>query len=86
MLIENTKKAIKQTNLKKVALAGGVSANSYIREKFLELGKELEIDIYFPRKDLCTDNAVMIASSGYYEYLAGNIADLSLNAVPNLKI
>ena len=86
VLIENTKKAIKQTNLKKVALAGGVSANSYIREKFLELGKELEIDIYFPRKDLCTDNAVMIASSGYYEYLAGNIADLSLNAVPNLKI
>lgn len=86
MLIENTKKAIKQTKLKKLALAGGVSANSYIREEFAKLGKELNINVYFPRKDLCTDNAVMIASSGYYEYLEGNTADLSLNAIPNLKL
>ncbi len=86
MLVQNTKTAIKQTKLKKLALAGGVSANSYIREKFLKLGKEIDIEVYFPDLSLCTDNAAMIASAGYYNYLNGNISDLSLNAVPNLKI
>ena len=86
MLIENTKKALEQTQLKKVALAGGVSANSYIREKFIDLGKDLNVDVYFPDLSLCTDNAAMIASAGYYRYLAGDISDLTLNAMPNLKI
>ena len=86
MLVENTKKALEETKLKKLALAGGVSANSYIRERFLNLGKELGIDVYFPNLDLCTDNAAMIASSGYYNYLAGKLSDLNLNAIPNLKI
>ena len=86
MLIQNTEKALEIGDLKKVALAGGVSANSYIRERFLELGKKHNIDVYFPELSLCTDNAAMIASSAYYNYLAGNLSDLSLNAVPNLKI
>ncbi len=86
MLIQNTEKALKMENFKKLALAGGVSANSYIRERFLELGKKLDVEIYFPEISLCTDNAAMIASSAYYNYLAGNLSDLSLNAVPNLKI
>ena len=86
MLIENTKKALKETKLKKLALAGGVSANSYIREKFLELGKEENVEVYFPNLSLCTDNAAMIASAGYYNFLKGNISDLTLNAIPNLKI
>jgi N6-L-threonylcarbamoyladenine synthase len=86
MLVQNVKKGLEVTNLKKLALAGGVSANSYIREKFLELGKEENIDVYFPNLNLCTDNAGMIASSGYYELLAGNTADLTLNAIPNLKL
>ncbi len=63
MLIQNTKKALELTGLKKLALAGGVSANSYIREKFLELGKEKDIDVYFPEIGLCTDNAAMIAAA-----------------------
>ena len=86
MLIENTKKALEQTQLKKVALAGGVSANSYIREKFIDLGKDLNVEVYFPDLSLCTDNAAMIASAGFYRYLAGDISDLTLNAMPNLKI
>ena len=86
MLIQNTEKALEMSNIKKLALAGGVSANSYIRERFLELGKELDASVYFPELSLCTDNAAMIASSAYYNYLAGNLSDLSLNAVPNLKI
>ena len=86
MLIQNVKKAIKQTGLKKVALAGGVSANSFIRNKFLEMGRELDAKIYFPELSLCTDNAAMIASAGYYRYINGETSDLTLNAVPNLKL
>ena len=86
MLIQNTEKALESTKLKKLALAGGVSANSYIRERFLELGERLNVKVYFPELSLCTDNAAMIASSAYYNYLEGNLSDLSLNAVPNLKI
>lgn len=86
MLINNTTKAIKEMNVNKVALAGGVSANSYIRERFKILGKELGIDIYYPELKLCTDNAAMIASAGYYNFLSGKISNLDLNAIPNLKI
>ena len=64
-LLENTLKAAQNLNIKKIALAGGVSANSYIREKFLELQKQGYL-IYYPEPILCTDNAAMIASAGYY--------------------
>lgn len=86
ILITNIKQAIKQTNIKKVVLAGGVSANSYIRNEFDKMAKEENVEIYYPELVLCTDNAAMIAVAGYYEYLKGSRADLSLNAVPNLKI
>lgn len=86
ILIETTKKAIKQTGLKKLVLAGGVSANSYIRKEFEKLQKEKNIEIYFPELKLCTDNAAMIASAGYYNFLEGNLSDFTLNAVPNLKL
>lgn len=86
MLITNTKKAIKELNINKVALAGGVSANSYIRQRYDELGKKLNLSIYYPDLVLCTDNAAMIASAGYYNYINGNTSDLTLNAIPNLKI
>ena len=69
----------------KLALAGGVSANSYIRSEFLKL-KDKGYDIYYPEPILCTDNAAMIASAGYYNFLKGNFSDLKLNAVPNLKL
>ena len=86
MLITNTKKAINELGINKVALAGGVSANSYIRQEFTKLGQELDLKIFYPELKLCTDNAAMIASAGYYNYMAGNISDLRLNAIPNLKI
>lgn len=63
VLLTNTKKAVEQRNVNKIALAGGVSANSYIREKFLELGKQENLQIYYPEMSLCTDNAAMIASA-----------------------
>ena len=85
MLITNVEKAINLTKMKKIVLAGGVSANSYIREKFDTLAKDKNIQVYYPELKLCTDNAAMIASAGYYEYLQGSKADLTLNAMPNLK-
>lgn len=86
VLILNTKKALKQLKIKKVALAGGVSANSYIREQFSKLGKDENVEVYYPELKLCTDNAAMIASAGYYEFIKGTRAELDLNAIPNLKL
>ena len=85
ILIENVIKAIEQTNIKTIALAGGVSANSYIRKEFLDLEKE-EIKIYMPDLKLCTDNAAMIASAGYYNFISGKRDSMDLNAIPNLKL
>ena len=86
MLLENIKKAIKEFNVDKIALAGGVSSNSYIRNAFDNLSKELNLKVYYPEPILCTDNAAMIAAMGYYNYINGEKAELNLNAVPNLKI
>ncbi len=86
MLLNNVKKAIKMYNLDKIAIAGGVSRNSYIRNAFDNLAEEYKIKVYYPEPILCTDNAAMIAASGYYNYINGKRADLKLNAIPNLKI
>ncbi len=83
ILIENVTKAVKLTGIKTIALAGGVSANKFIREAFLNLE---DIKVYMPDLKLCTDNAAMIASAGYYNYLAGKRDGLELNAIPNLKL
>ena len=84
-LMENVLKAIEKTGIKRISLAGGVSANSYIRKRFTELEKQ-GIKVYMPDLKLCTDNAAMIASAGYYNFIAGNRNGLELNAIPNLKL
>ena len=84
-LMENIIKAMKKTNIKTIALAGGVSANSYIRNEFMKLEKK-GIKIYMPDLKLCTDNAAMIAAAGYYNYIKGKRDNMSLNAIPNLKL
>lgn len=86
-LLDNIKKAMKQIGLKTIVLAGGVSANSFIRKEFLKLKeKDSEVELYMPDLKLCTDNAAMIASAGYYNFIDGKRDELDLNAIPNLKL
>ena len=85
MLLTNTLKAAKEYGMDKIAICGGVSANSYIRQSFLDLEKD-GYRVYYPDIKLCTDNAAMIGAVGYYKYLKKEFSDLTLNAVPNLKI
>ena len=85
ILIDNVMKAVEQTGVKTVALAGGVSANSYIRKAFLDMQPK-GIRVYMPDRKLCTDNAAMIAAAGYYNYMAGKRDGLDLNALPDLKL
>lgn len=86
ILVEKTFKAAGEKKSSSIAIAGGVSANSRLRERFTEEGKKQGINIYFPPPVLCTDNAAMIASAAYFEYLKGNESDMYLNAKPSLKL
>jgi len=86
VLCEHTIEAAKRANSKIITLAGGVASNSALRKKMTELASGHGIKVLYPEPILCTDNAAMISCCGYYEYLAGNFADLSLNAVPSLKL
>lgn len=86
MLLDKVIKAVEETKIEKIVLAGGVSANTYIRKQFQELGNKENVKIYYPELKLCTDNAAMIAAAAYYDYREGQISKLNLNAVPNLKL
>lgn len=85
-LVPRVVQALKETGLKKVAVAGGVAANSRIRADILAAAKTLGAEVYMPPLKLCGDNAAMIGAQGYYEFLAGNRADMSLNAYATKSI
>ena len=86
VLTERAMRACQELNIKKLALAGGVSANKHIRAAMTEECKKRGISFNVPAPILCTDNAAMIGSAAYYEYLKGNIASADLNAYPGLKL
>lgn len=89
-LVDTTIEVMKDKNLNEVVLAGGVSANSYLRELLTKKTEENNFKVYMPELKYCTDNAAMIGVAASYNYEAGNYFDikdkLDLNAVANLKI
>jgi N6-L-threonylcarbamoyladenine synthase len=86
VLVSHAGDAIDQYGLKKFALAGGVAANTALREGMKEMCKEKGAEFFCPPPILCTDNAAMIGSAAYFEYVKGNFSGLDLNAVPGLRL
>lgn len=86
VLTEHTLHAAQTKKSDKLVLAGGVSANGALRSSFEAAAKKHGMQLYYPKPILCTDNAAMIASAGYYKALLGEYADSSLNATANLKL
>jgi N6-L-threonylcarbamoyladenine synthase len=80
ILLKKLKKAALLTGIKDICIAGGVSANSGLREAFEETGRRYHWNTFIPRFEYCTDNAAMIAITGYYKYLAGERAALSVSS------
>lgn len=85
-LVPRVVAALKQTGRRSLAVAGGVAANSRIRQDILKAADALGVQTYMPPLHLCGDNAAMIGAQAYYEYLAGNIADMHLNAYATKSI
>lgn len=79
MLMNKLKKAAKELSIKHVGIAGGVSANSALRQTLQETGDQLGWQVYIPRFEYCTDNAAMIAITAHYKYLQGQFADMSIS-------
>lgn len=85
-LVPRVVRAIEETGCKKVAVAGGVAANSRIRRDLMNAAEKLGAQVFMPPLKLCGDNAAMIGAQAYYEYQAGNVADMSLNAYATKSI
>ncbi len=85
-LVPRAEMALKETGLKKLAVAGGVAANSRIRRDITAMAQRLGVEIFMPPLSLCGDNAAMIGAQGYYEFLAGNTAGMELNAYATKSI
>lgn len=85
-LVSRAVLSCEQYGYKKLAIAGGVASNTALRAAMIEACKKRQIAFYYPSPIYCTDNGAMIGAAAYYEYMRGNVADWSLNAVPNLKL
>lgn len=86
VLVEKTINAASEYGVKTILLAGGVAANSMLRDNLKKRCQEEGFSLYYPPLEYCTDNAAMIACAGYYRFLRGERADWHLNAVPNLRL
>ena len=86
VLKENVLLTCKKKNVKTIAIAGGVASNSSLRETLTKEASKRGIEVLFPAPILCTDNAAMIGSAAYFNFINEKISDLNLNAKPNLKL
>ena len=80
ILLKKMKKAIQETGIRQICIAGGVSANSGLRKGIQELGEKTHSSVYLPNFEYCTDNAAMIAIAAHFKYLAGSVETLSVTA------
>ena len=86
ILIKKIMKASKEKGINEIAIAGGVSANSYLRARLVELKEKYNKEVYIPKFEYCTDNAAMIAISGYYDFLEGKFAEQSICPKPRFAL
>ena len=86
VLKQNVLKTCRKKEIKKIAIAGGVASNSALRESLIKAAEKEGIEVLFPSQVLCTDNAAMIGSAAYFDFINGNEAKLDINAKPNLKL
>lgn len=86
VLVEHAMMAVEEFQVRKFAIAGGVAANATLRNGMREACEQRNVQFYHPSPVFCTDNAAMIGTAAYYEYLAGRRDGWDLNAVPNLKL
>ncbi len=77
-LVKKLEQAVRETGVKEVAIAGGVSANSLLRSEVERLGKRRRLRVFIPKFQFCTDNAAMVGIAGYFKFLKGEFADISL--------
>ena len=85
-LVPRVVMALEKTGHKRLAVAGGVAANSRIRGDLMSAAKDMGVEVYLPPLKLCGDNGAMIGAQAYYEYMAGNVADMRLNAYATKSI
>ena len=86
VLVDKSFRLAKERKMKKIVLAGGVAANQGLRSMMERRGQKEGIEIFYPSRILCTDNAAMIGSAAYFNYKDGKVSDLNLNVLPNLDL
>ena len=86
VLVDNTVEAAVKEKSKVICLAGGVAANTFLRESFEKTCSDTGIKLLYPPLALCTDNAAMIASAAYFSFIEKDFAPKDLNAIPGLKL
>ena len=84
-LLQKLRKAAKQTGIKEIAIAGGVSANSYLRKMLAKTGEQNNWNVYIPKFEYCTDNAGMIAMTAHYKYLQKDFLEMDAAPKPRMK-
>ena len=86
VLLKNVRKVLANTGIKHLAIAGGVSANSELRARVLELEKELSIKTFIPKFEYCTDNAAMIGITAYFKFLKNDFSSLDITPLVRMGI
>ena len=86
MLLDKLKEASRKTGINRIAIAGGVSANSGLRDGLLALAKSLDWMVFIPAFEYCTDNAAMIAIAAHFRYLKGEFSSLDVTPLARMPL